>query len=119
MRPVEVFGINATVVMDVTESGRHTNRIDVSTCSGDAVDRIQKASDYRFIERNLSLKDGVYTDGSVYLAYSFYPCRGDRVFLCTAKCSDPNLDHSASLIMVSKAMDKAIEHMNKCIDSFC
>ncbi len=115
MKSIEVFGINATVYAHITSNGKNTNVIKINTESGDSIDRVQYASDYRFskVESSMQLKDGVYTNGHDYIAYSIYPRSNTSVFLLTAKCSDPDLGYDASLVQLCKAMSRAIEYMNK------
>ena len=118
METLEILGINATVMTDITPNGNHTNKIKVYINSGDAIDRVQFASDYKYsnADDNMQLKDGIYTNGHDYIAYSMYPRSKNSIFLITARCSDYQLDYNASLVQISKAMDKAVEFMLKNVD---
>lgn len=47
IEPISVFAINATVVSDVTPTGKPKYNIKLSYDAGTAVDRVQACSDYK------------------------------------------------------------------------
>jgi hypothetical protein len=119
---MKVYAVNATALMHVTPTGKHTNKISTNTNAGTAIDRIQKSCDFRLDMNNedgaYNLDKGrVFTDGRDYVAYETYPGpESDSVLILTSQCSDPNLDEEKSKIQVAKGIEEARKQADKILD---
>lgn len=112
---LSVYGVNATVVADVTPTGRRKYVIELSQDAGTAVDRIQICHDfdhrlplsYRLIENTR-----VFFCENDYITFAMYPRNRDSNYIITCRCNQSELEQSKALELIEAGMSKAVSTLN-------
>jgi hypothetical protein len=113
LEPISVYAINATVVADVTPTGKPKYIIQLNYDAGTAVDRIQSCSDYRHLSESVSFENDVFINGDRYVTFSFNPLSNNEVYLVTCRCEQTDLTKEESLEQLELGMKKAFEKLNE------
>ena len=113
--PISVFAINATVIRDVTPTGKPKFIIKFNNNAGDAVDRVQACHDFRLqnIQSYKIIEDGsIFKDGDCYITFSMLPKSNTSINLVTCRCEQSELSHEEAVELVKKGMDLAFGKLN-------
>jgi hypothetical protein len=111
--PISVFATNATVVRDVTPTGKPKFIIKLNNNAGDAVDRIQTCHDFSFLQSFKLIEDAkVFKNGDCYITFSMLPKNNTSINLVTCRCEQSELSHEQAIELVKKGMDLAFAKLN-------
>ena len=113
--PISVFAINATVVRDVTPTGKPKFIIKFNNNAGDAVDRVQTCHDFRLQNvQSFKLIDDVsiFKNEDCYITFSMFPKSNTSINLVTCRCDQSELNQEQAIELVKKGMDLAFGKLN-------
>lgn len=111
--PISLFAINATVVEDITPTGKPKYIIQLSYDAGTAINRVQTCSNYKQSVEPSIFENGIFFSGSAYIAYFFHHPIDTAVYLLTCKCIQPSLTKEESFKQIERGIKKAIEKLNE------
>ena len=111
--PISVYAINASIVSDLTPTGKAKYIVRLDYDAGTAVDRVQICSDYISTLESSQFENEVFVNGDNFIAHSFKPLNNNAVYLLTCRCEHPSLTKEESLIQVRKGMEKATDKLNE------
>lgn len=113
IEPIAVYAVNATVVTDITPTGKPKYIIQLNYDAGIAIDRIQSCGDYKMFEDSSNLENNVFVNGNTFIAFSFNPRNDNSVSLLTCMCQQGSLEKEESLKQIELGMQKALKKLNE------
>lgn len=115
--PLHVHAVNATIIRDVTPTGKAKYIVKLNDDAGTAIDRVQRCHDYRLQllgpKTERLDEQAVFKDRSAYISFCTLPRSNNSVFLITCKCEHEELDQNEALAHVELGINKAIKQVQK------
>ena len=113
--PISVFATNATIIRDVTPTGKPKYVVKLNNNASDALDRVQACHDYRFknIQSFKLLTDSCVFKGEyTYITFSMLPHSNTSINLITCRCEHSKLNEQEALELIQKGMNLAFSKVS-------
>ena len=113
--PISVFATNATIIRDVTPTGKPKFIVKLNYNASDAVDRVQACHDYRLknIQSFKLLDDScVFRNNDTYITFSMLAQTNTSINLITCRCEHSELNEQEALELIQKGMDLAFSKVS-------
>ena len=117
-KSISVHTVNATVIKDVTPTGKYKYTIKLNNNAGDGVERVQRCHDYDLpLDLSFSLIEGagVFKQHHEYITFAMHPKDNDSIYLVTCCCSHQELSQDEALELIKKGMSQAVDELNSVL----